>query len=338
MSSRLFCAVATLVMSALLAPALADETLGLVTGPKTGTYYTFGKDIANIAAKANIAMEVKPSEGSVDNIKRLNSTENAAFGIVQSDVLGFLSRSKNPDSMRMAANLRMVYPFYNEEIHILARKNIKTITDLRDKVVAIGEEGSGNMLTAINLLSMMEVAPREMKHTPPPQAVVDVLKGNLDAIVFVGGKPVRLFKNLENLDAAANAQYAELLKDVHFLPLDNPKMLEEYRPAVITHADYDFVGDDVKTVAVQAIMISYDFSQGTKQRCETLASLAKAIRDYLPLLREKGHEKWQEVDLDDHAGIWQKDTCAWPTLTGTPATTAGGDLGKDLAGEAAKKR
>src|SRR5690242_2080317 len=89
-----FFAVIWLCVMPLALPVQAEETLGIVTGPKTGTYYAIGKDIAQVAAKSNITVDVKPSQGSIDNIKRINSSENAALGIVQSDVLGFLSRSK----------------------------------------------------------------------------------------------------------------------------------------------------------------------------------------------------------------------------------------------------
>lgn len=312
MSARMFAAAAFAFAAFFAAAAFAEETLGLVTGLKTGTYYAFGKDIAELAAKSNIAVEVKSSEGSIDNIKRINSSENAALGIVQSDVLGFLARSKNPDSMRMAAGLRMIFPFYNEEVHILARKEIKDFSDLKGKRVAIGEEGSGNMLTAINLFAMMDITPAETKRIPSSEGLVAVLNGQLDAVVFVAGKPVRLFKNLEDLGKPENKKYSPLLQQVHFLALDNPKMLEEYKPAAITHADYDFVKDDVKTIAVQAVMVSYDFSQGNRKRCAILNALAKAIRAGLPGLKEKGHPKWKEVDLDANPGLWQKDACAWP--------------------------
>lgn len=306
----------------------AQETLGVVTGPKTGTYYAIGKDIAQVAGKAGITIEVKSSQGSIDNIKRINSSENAALGIVQSDVLGFLSRSKNPGSMRMASNLRMVFPFYNEEVHVLARKNIKSFADLKGKKVAVGEEGSGNMLTAINLFSLMNVTPGESAKISPAQGVVSVLKGELDAVVFVGGKPVRLFKNLEDLTLPENRKYAAMLDQVHFLPLDDPRMLEEYKPAKLTKADYNFVAEDVPTVAVQAVFISYDFSQGSgKKRCATLTSLAKAIRAELPNLKESGHPKWKEVNLDADPGIWKRDVCAWPESA--QASEQNG-LGKDL--------
>ncbi len=309
--------VAAFIVFALIylrrAQARDDDAIGIVTGPKTGTYYAFGKDIAEVARKAGVDVDIKPSEGSVDNIKRINSSENAALGIVQSDVLGFLSRSKNPESMRIAGNLRMVFPFYNEEVHVLARRSIHSFSDLQGKRVAIGEEGSGNMLTSINLFSMMNVMPAQSEKISPAQGVVAVLKGDLDAVVFVGGKPVRLFKNLEDLSLPENQKYEGMLSDVHFLPLDNPKMLEEYKPAEITHNDYSFVTGRVPTIAVQAVMISYDFSQGaSKTRCEKLGKLAKAIRAALPQLKEKGHPKWKEVNLDADTGAWKKDSCAWP--------------------------
>jgi TRAP transporter TAXI family solute receptor len=317
-------------------PAFSEEGLGIVTGPKTGTYYAIGKEIAQTAAKSGIEIDVKPSEGSIDNIKRINSSEKASLGIVQSDVLGFLSRSKNPDSMRMASNLRMVFPFYNEEVHILAKKSIHEFSDLRGKKIAIGEDGSGNMLTAINLFSMMNVAPAEMQKIPPAAGVVAVLKGDIDAVIFVAGKPVRLFKNLEDLSLPENKQYAPMMAELHFVPLDNPKMLEEYKPASITHADYSFVKDDVKTIAVQAVLISYDFSSGNKKRCELLGALAKNIRDNLPELKEKGHPKWKEVNLDADTGIWKKDACAWPNLVLAPDSD--NPLGKDLINLIEKKQ
>lgn len=316
-------------------PALAaDADFGLVTGSKTGTYYAVGKDIAQAAAKVRIIVEPKASEGSIDNIRRINSAEKAALGIVQSDVLGFLARSRNPDSLRMASNLRLVFPLYNEEVHVLAQKSIKDFAGLKGKRVAVGQEGSGSMLTAINLFSMMNVEPAETLKIPAEQGVVAVLKGELDAVVVVAGKPVRLFKNLENLALPQNQQFSDMLARVHFLALDNPKMLEEYRPASITKSDYGFVKDNVETVAVQAVLVSYDFADGNKKRCEKLGQLAKTLREQLAILKEKGHPKWQEVNLDADTGIWKKDTCAWPQLAGK---NDAGNLSSDLVGVIGKK-
>lgn len=307
--------------------------LTVVTGLKTGTYYIFGRDLYETAKKAGIDISVKTSEGSIDNIKRVSSGDSVTLGIVQSDVLGFLGRSKNPDSMKIAGNLRMVFPFYNEEVHVLARNEIKDFKELQGKKVAIGEEGSGNMLTAINLFSMMEIAPSDSQKIPSAQGVVAVLKGEIDAVIFVGGKPIRLFKNLEDLSLPENQKYAPLLEKVHFLPMNSPKMLEEYKPAEITPADYKFVKENVPTISVQAMLISYDFSQidnakdGNARRCEQINKFAEILRAGLPALKETGHAKWKEVNLDANINIWKKDSCAWELLN-TPAKSQ--ETSKDL--------
>ena len=287
--------------------------ISIVTGLKTGTYYIFGRDIVDVAKKSEIDVLVKPSEGSIDNIKRINSDESTTLGIVQSDVLGFLGRSKNPDSMKVASNLRLVFPFYNEEVHVLARKEIKDFKDLQGKKVAIGEDGSGNMLTSINLFSIMGITPAESQKIPSAQGVVAVLKGEIDAVIFVGGKPVRLFKNLEDLTLPENQKYAAMLEKVHLLPMNGAKMLEEYKPAEITPADYNFVKETVPTISVQAVLVSYDMSQANNQkRCEQIGNFAKMIRNSLPALKESGHPKWKEVNLDSNISIWKKDACSWP--------------------------
>lgn len=311
----------------------AEEAIGMVTGPKTGTYIAIGRDIA-AAAKESVAINVKESGGSIDNIKRISSGENAALGIVQSDVLGFLSRSKNPESIKIAENLRMVFPFYEEEVHILTRSDIKSFADLSGKRVVIGEEGSGNMLTAVNLFSMMDVTPKESLRIPPPEGIVAVLRGEADAAIFVGGKPVRLFKNLEELKNTKNEKYAEMLAKLHFLPLNEPKMLEEYKPAEITPADYNFVAEKVPTIAVTAVLVAYDFSPSGKhphqQRCAQLRSVGDVIRANLSRLAESGHPKWQQVKLDADVGIWKKDICAWPPHAEKPANGAKEGLEQEL--------
>ncbi len=177
-----------------------QNSIGMVTGAPTGTYIQFGRDIAAIMERHGIKIDVKPSNGSVDNIGMMtNPKENAALGIVQSDVLSILRRTRNPDSVAIAKRLRMVFPFYNEEVHILARKEIASLADLNGKKIVVGQKGSGNMLTANNIFSLAGIKPAELINNNPPEGVVAVLSGEADAVVYVGGKPVPLFNNLNNI-------------------------------------------------------------------------------------------------------------------------------------------
>ncbi|WP_419658809.1 TRAP transporter solute receptor, TAXI family [Desulfosarcina variabilis str. Montpellier] len=292
--------------------AQAGEVVGMVTGAKTGTYIQFGKDIARAAAKHGLNIEVKESQGSLDNIKRLNSKENAAFGIVQSDVLGILYANK-PE---VARRLRMVYPLYNEEVHLLARKSIRSISDLEGKTVATGTKGSGNWLTLANLLHQTDIKPsRKITDLKPIDAVIAVLEGKIDAMIYVSGKPVKLFSKLEQLKK--NPKFQDLMGTIHFVPLNDPKLLEEYYVAsTIGPGDYAWLSEKVPTLAVKALLISFDFSSRHtayyRSRCGSLNILGNAIRENINDLKRNGHPKWQSVDLNAAVGRWKWDTCSHP--------------------------
>lgn len=291
---------------------VADEGIGMVTGSATGTYVQFGKDIANTVKDSGVTIIVKESKGSIDNIKRLNSRENAALGIVQSDVLGFLTRSKSPEMQEISERLRLIFPFYNEEVHLFASRSIQTFQDLQGKRLIVGEEGSGNWLTSNNLLQMMDVIPSETLSMAPKDAAVAVLTGAADAMIYVAGKPVKLFTALGEL--REKPDFAPLFEKVHFVPLDNTLMLREYVASEIGPEDYSWVTEKTPTIAVKAVLMSFDFSSKRsgyfKQRCEELAKIGKAIRSNIGELRLNGHPKWKEVDLAAKVGTWQRDTCS----------------------------
>jgi TRAP transporter TAXI family solute receptor len=330
LSAAFYVAMILLVSSLFpLFPASASE-MGMVTGPQTGTYIAVGNDIAKIARNAGIRISVKPSKGSIDNIRRITSNENAALGIVQADVLGFLSRSQSRESRDIVNRLRLIAPLYQEEVHILSGiAGIRNASELTGKRVAVGPEGSGSWLTAMNLFAMLNIKPLQVLRIPHPEGMVKLLKGEVDALIFVGGKPVKLFKNIENL--SNRPEYSALMQDIHFVPLDNPVLLQEYSRATIDANDYSYVKSPVPTIAVSSVLMTHDFSATSdyaRTRCRQLSLLGRAIRSHLNWLKTNGHPKWREVDLMREVSSWQKDNCAWqePELDGA----AGSALEKDL--------
>jgi uncharacterized protein len=224
-------------------PPLPAQGLGMVTGSTAGTYFQFGQDLARVARTRGLDLLVKESEGSIANFRRLNSPENAALAIVQSDVLGFLRRSDDPEVRHIAQRLRLVFPFYNEEVHLFARKPIRRFDDLEGKRVVVGTEGSGNWLTSSNLLLIVKVRPAERIELPPPEAVHAVLRGEADAMFYVAGKPVKLFTAVGELQK--EPRYANLLEEVHFVPLSHEDMLREYSASTIGPGDYKWVAETV---------------------------------------------------------------------------------------------
>jgi TRAP transporter TAXI family solute receptor len=292
------------------------EAIGMVTGSKTGTYIRFGQDIAEAAKQVGLEIEVKESEGSIDNIRRLISTENAAFAIVQSDVLGYLSRSGEPQMRRIASQLRLIFPFYNEELHLLARQEIQRFEDLVGKRVVVGATKSGTWLTATNLLGLLNIKPAERLELKPEDGVSAVLTGKADAMFYVVGKPAKLFVTLGEMQN--EPQFADMVKKLHFVPLQDKRTLQEYVPSSLGPSDYAWVGQTVDTIAVKSMLISFDFSANKtpyhRQRCAQLAQLSTAVRQNFAELQRTGHPKWKEVNLDQEIGTWKRDNCSKAAL------------------------
>jgi TRAP transporter TAXI family solute receptor len=303
--------------------------LGIVTGPETGTYFAFGRDIAEVSRSLGQPVDVRGTSGSIENLKLMTkSGENAGLGIVQSDVLGFLKRSTNPNSRQIAEKLRLVFPFYQEEVHLLARKDVKDVKDLKGKRIVIGEEGSGNSLTAINLFALLGVEAGKLIQLPPAEGVLAVLADEADAMVFVGGKPVPLFDNLAGLKTASGGKNAQLLEEIHFLPLNDARLQKDYEAAELTPKDYPFITAPVPTVAVTAVLVAYDFSTGKNayhlRRCDELEKVGQAIRKHLTYLKDSGHPKWSQVDPNRSLGQWKRDLCAWRDGESVATATAQG--------------
>lgn len=243
----------------------------------------------------------------------------------------------------MADKLRMVLPLYHEEVHILATHGIKSFKDLARARVVVGEDGSGHMLTAVNLLAISDVTPQQLLKKQPAEGIALLLEEEADAMIFVGGKPVKLFKNLEAVRQDKTSPYHSRAQGLHFLPLKDPVLLKEYLPATLSSSDYTLVKEDIPTIAVTAVLVTYDFSGDSKmvkQRCEQIGDLAAELRKKLPELKADGHPKWREVSFTAPPPIWKRDECAWENAA--PEATPLGDspntkLGKELIGVIQKK-
>ncbi|MCK5918855.1 MAG: TAXI family TRAP transporter solute-binding subunit [Cocleimonas sp.] len=305
------------------------EGIGMVTGSKTGTYIKFGKTIAKIAKKKGVNIIVKRSTGTIDNIKRMISNENAALAIVQSDVMNILRNSKQQKNRIAAKRLKMIFPLYNEEVHVLASKKIKSLSDLNGKTVYFGPKNSGTSITATTIFSLLNINPTSKVHPAIKEkdtyirALSLLLHGKIDAIFSVSGQPTALFsENLRRLEESGEGSMAD---KVHFLPIYEEPLLKDspYVPASLDSKKYDFItrGNKVATIAVKTMLVAYDFSSPKKGsskkiqdyyklRCRQIYKISQAIKENLPYLKKNGHEKWANVNLNQDIGMWERNRCS----------------------------
>lgn len=310
----------------------ADEWIGMVTGSKTGTYIKVGQDIAESTRRYGVDIQVKESDGSLDNIKRMNSRENAGFGIVQSDVLGYMLRSNDQGLLKVADRLRMVFPLYNEEVHIFANKEIRSLSDLNGRTVSVGKSGGGSWMTATNLFGILNIKPAQIQNLDNTTAAAAVIDGKLDAMIYVAGKPVTFFEKVGTL--ANNPEYADRFKTVHFVPINDPAVKKEYAISSIGPEDYPWIDQQVDAVAVNAMMVSYDFSSRHNsyyvKRCDQLGKISQALYADIEQLKATGRTpKWNEVDLNASIGNWKRDTCSAERQRSIPSNSSSSSSTED---------
>ena len=289
------------------APSVAQD-MGVITGSEKGTYYQFGLDLQKLVKANGVNMSVYPSKGSVENIFAVYQRPGVQLGIVQSDVLAFVARLQNdPVLTRIAKKTKMVFPLYNEEVHLVGKRGIAEFDDLAGRRVAVGREGSGTYLTARLLFKLSEVTPAEMVLIDTQEALTELKAGRVDAMFYVAGYPVKLLKD----DIAESDQLA-------VIPILNKSIVEFYPRAEIPAGTYGWQPTAVNTVAAKAVLVSFDFR---RKDCDSVGKVAQLIATKQDWLQKNGHPKWKAVDLNYPLRGWEQYDCVRKVL-GKPAGPA----------------
>jgi hypothetical protein len=266
-----------LAVLVLLIPASA-LALTIATGSSEGTYFKIAQDIKQIAEKEGIPIEVVQTNGSFDNINLL-AAGKVDLAIMQLDVLRFVAEIMLKETgLNILQEAKVALNLYLEEIHVIAKNpEIRALNQLQGKRVAVGPEKSGSALTAEVLLAGFGVK-IEPVFDSPEGAVKKLSRGEIDALIFIGGAPVPAFQNLD--------------KTFHFVSLPANSGLEQIYPKKrIAKSVYAWV-DEVETHAVPSVVMTRNRAENdfvyTMQRFVLLILSQKEHLDAV------GHPKWKD--------------------------------------------
>jgi uncharacterized protein len=294
-----------MVLALLPGAARAQQVEGnIVTGAAAGTDLAIGRDIAGIAAECGLTLNVRESAGSVENMQAVRDRRVTQLGIVQSDVLEYYQtfQGDDPGLRRAAQGVRVAFPLYDAEVHVLARREITGLGDLAGRRVAVGAPDSGTQLTAGLVLDLAQVTPAERVPLGPAEALEALLAGDVDAMFYVDGAPAELFAD-PRIDPAR----------FHLLPLTDPALRAAYAPAEIPAGTYPFVDAPVDVVAVKTVLVTFDYDAGRNAyqaaSCRLVADVSHLILTRLDELRANGHPKWRTTDLADLPPGWTVGSC-----------------------------
>jgi TRAP transporter TAXI family solute receptor len=225
------------------------------TGVRNGVYDTYGKLLRTRLDKdlPGVRVELMPSQGSVDNVKRV-ATGKADFAIAAADAV---ASYHGPGATRLRACARL-YDDYMQLV-VPADSPIASVKDLRGKRVGIGQKDSGvNLITGRLLLAAgLDKAKDLHAETVGISDAPRMLKnGELDAFFWSGGLPTKAVTDLAQDMDIKLVQLGDL---VDKLPAVSDGQ-NFYRSAVMPADAYKDIqgGKAVKTLAVANLLVTTD--------------------------------------------------------------------------------
>ena len=253
--------VSLVAAASMAVSAAAIEFITIGTGGVTGVYYPTGGAICRLAnqerAKTGIRCTVESTGGSVYNVNNIDAGE-LDFGIAQSDVVYQAHQGEGNFKGKKIDKLRTVMTFHAEPLTFVVSKEsgIKSLQDMKDKVINIGNPGSGqrNMLEMLFRetdldISMLKGA-EELKAAEMPRALRD---GKIDGYFYTVGHPSA------NIKEAANAIDIDI---VNITEQTQPgidtiiKKMPYYAIGIIPDGSYDGVEGDRHTLGVKATLVT----------------------------------------------------------------------------------
>ena len=282
-------------------------TVGIISGGVTGTYVRIASDLSN-ALDDGYEHRVLAllGKGSIRNIEDLLLLKGVDIAIVQSDVLDFyLATQVFPD---IENKIRYITKLYNEEVHLLARSGVGSVLELKGGKINFGTKGSGTFMTASIVFESLNVDV-EVTTFPEPVALDKLRRGEIDGLVFVGGKPLSLLA-----DIGADEGLALVT-----IPPDG--VTGAYLPSKLTSAEYPNLvasGTEVPTVAVGAVMAAYNWDPSHYRYTKTKRFVNEFFGSFDNLMKTPYHPKWKEVDLRAEVPGWTRFTPAEEWLAKNP--------------------
>ena len=282
--------------SAATKQALNQNTVTLISGTIGGTYVQFGADLASVLDDGN-KLRVLPivGRGSVQSVADILFLQGVDIGIVRADTLDYLERKGFAKDLKK--QFTYVTKLYNEEMQVIAPKSINSLRDLEGKTVSVDLPNGSTFVTVLTVADRLGMKANWV-YIEQRLAMEKLKKGEVDAVIVVGGKPYKSVSNFGN-----DGRF-------HLVKVDYEKPLQgDYLPATLTSKDYPNLiaeGETVDTIAVPALLAAYNWAPNT-ERYRKLTNFVDAFFTKFPQFQNPPfHPKWKEVSLAAPLPGWQR--------------------------------
>jgi len=277
--------------------ALNANTVTIVTGTIGGTDVQFGADLSSLLDDGD-KLRVLPivGRGPVQSIADILLLQGVDLGVVRADSLDYLERKGYARDLRK--QLTYVTKLYNEEMQVIAPLSVRNLRDLDGKRVGVDLPDGSTFVTCLAVFERLGLHADNFAYIEQRIAMEMLKKGELDAVIVVGGKPYKSVSDFVN-----DGRFPLVTVD-YDKPLQN-----DYLPATMTPEDYPNLiaaGDKVDTIAVPAVLAAYNWAPNTDRYRKLSLFVDAFFAKFATLQNPPFHPKWKEVTLAAPLPGWQR--------------------------------
>jgi uncharacterized protein len=230
--------------------------VSIATGGTGGVYYPYGGGIAKVLNEKlpGVRATAEVTAASVDNLKLIrDGRADIAFTLADTLADAVSGRGAFEGRPVPAASLAVLYSNYTHVV-TLASSPIRTIADLRGRVVSTGSPGSGTELIAFRLLRAAGLDPNRdvVRQGLGATESADALKdGKVAAFFWSGGLPTAAVQDLSYTPGLA----IRFVPNADLLPALRSEHGELYFALKIPAGAYPGVDADVPVVGVANVLV-----------------------------------------------------------------------------------
>ena len=308
-----------------------NNNIHLATGGTGGTYFAYGNALKNVAKQeSDMDMSIQISAGSAANI-RLIENNIVDMAIVQNDTLTDAVGGKGEFEGNPVKKTKAVAGLYTENYQIVVNKKlqIKSVEDLKGLRVSVGEEGSGVLKNAKNILKAygLTVNDIDVRYLSFDDAATALKNGEIDAFFVTAATPTK-----------AVSELADVNVPIDILSLDDRavRFLENsydgYSVTTIKAGTYKGINKDITTVGVMAVLVANE--NVSASHIDTILNLLKKHHESFGKISGNTLNMFDENTLDSIDAPFHKAAAKWYSdngITGVkPEIKAETSAGKTL--------
>ena len=219
---------------AALGERMNANTVSVVSGTPGGTYFRMASDMAFVLDDGD-DLRILPilGKGAGQNAYDIRFLKGVDLGFVRTDTLDQLREDKRLTTVDR--HITYIARLFNDELHVIAPREVTDIRQLAGKKVSFDVKGSGTDYTG---RSMFKGLGLDIEAVNIDQAAAfDLLKrGELAAVVSVAAKPVAVVAGFDPGERfhVLPVPFVDALADKYFpatlTAKDYPKLVPEGRP------------------------------------------------------------------------------------------------------------